>query len=66
VAAPIVALGHDVEEKGLHVIVEGLVIQEELGHQAEVLAVDLVLLAVYLRCGTSDSARVECKDKGIE
>jgi hypothetical protein len=48
VATPIVALSHDVEEEGFDVIVEGLVVQEELGHQAEVLAVDLVLLAVHL------------------
>ena len=31
--------GHHVEEEGLHVEVERLVVQEELGQQAEVLAV---------------------------
>ena len=34
--------GHDVEEEGLHVEVERLVVQEELGQQAQVLAVLLV------------------------
>ena len=39
VAALGVGDGHDVEEEGLHVEVERLVVQEELGQQAEILAV---------------------------
>ena len=31
--------GHDVKEEGLHVEVERLVVEEELGQQAEILAV---------------------------
>ena len=34
--------GHDVEEEGFHVEVERFVVQEELGKQAQVLAVLLV------------------------
>ena len=56
-ATPVVALGHDVEEERLDIVVESLVVEEQLGHQAHVLAVDLVLLAV--RLGTKmHSARV--------
>ena len=40
-AAVGVSLGHDVEEEGFHVIVEGLVIEEELRQQTQVLTVDL-------------------------
>lgn len=41
VGALAVHLGQEVEDEGLDVEVEGLVVQEELGQQAEVLAVDL-------------------------
>ena len=41
VAAGVVCLGHDVEEEGLHVVVQRLVVQEQLGQETEVLAVDL-------------------------
>ena len=46
-----VVLGQDVEEEGLHVIVERLVVQEELGQEAQVLAVDLARHAVHLEDG---------------
>ena len=46
-----VALRHDVEEKRLNVKVERLVIEEELGHQAQALAVHLVQLSVDLEGG---------------
>ena len=36
-----VVLGHDVEEEGVSVVVEGLVIQEQFGQQAEVLGIRL-------------------------
>ncbi len=35
------ALAHDVEEEGVHVVVQRLVVQEELGEQAQILAVHL-------------------------
>ena len=42
-------LTQDIEEEGIHVVIERLVIQEELGHQAQALAIDFVLLAVNLK-----------------
>ena len=42
---------HDVEEEGVCVVVERLVIEEELGEEAEVLRVRLVLAAVDLEEG---------------
>ena len=41
-------LRQNVEQKRLHVVVERLVIEEELGEEAEVLTVDLVVLSVDL------------------
>ena len=46
-----VVLSQDIEEERLHVIVEGLVVEEELDQQTEVLAVDLVGVAVHLEHG---------------
>lgn len=43
-----VGVGHHVEEEGLHVVVQGLVVEEELGQQAQLLTVLLVLPAVDL------------------
>ena len=43
VTALLVHLSQYVEEKWFHVKVECLVVQEELGHQTEVLTVDLVI-----------------------
>ena len=40
-AARVVCLRHDVEQEGLHVIVQRLVVQEQLGQETQVLAVDL-------------------------
>ena len=40
-AAGVVRLRHDVEEEGLHVVVQRLVVQEQLGQETQVLAVDL-------------------------
>ena len=51
VAAFGVVFREDVEEKGLDVVVQGLVVQEQLHQQAEVLAVDLVHVAVHLEHG---------------
>ena len=48
-AALLVHLSQDVEEEWLHIKVECLVVQEELGHEAEVLAVDLVVTAIHLK-----------------
>lgn len=41
VAACVIGLGHHVEEEGLHVVVERLMVQEEFGQKTQVLAVDL-------------------------
>jgi hypothetical protein len=51
VAAGRVGRGHHVEEEGLHVKVEGLVVEEKLGKEAQVLAVLLVPLAADLEDG---------------
>ena len=47
-AAPGVILSHDVEEEWLDSEVECLVLQEQLGHETQALAVDLVFLSVNL------------------
>lgn len=44
----LVHLAKDVEQEGVHVEVESLVVEKQLGEQAQVLAVDLVLGAVHL------------------
>ena len=44
-----VILSHDVEEEWLDCEVEGLVLQKELCHEAQALAVDLVLLPIHLK-----------------
>ena len=46
-ARALVVLGEHVEEERLDVVVERLVVEKELGEQAQVLAVDLVELAVH-------------------
>ena len=48
VTALAVILGEDIEQEGLHVVVERLVIEEQLDEQTEVLAVDLVGVAIHL------------------
>lgn len=48
VAPFVVVLGQDVEKEGLHVIVEGLVVQEQLGQQTQVLTVDSAHVPVHL------------------
>ena len=44
----LVHLAEDVENEGLHIKVERLVVQEQLGEQAEVLAVQFVVQPVHL------------------
>ena len=44
----VVVFTEDVEEEGVHVIEEGLVVKKKFGEVAEVLAVDLLLGPVYL------------------
>ena len=51
VGAVRVGLGEDVEEERLDVVAQRLVVEEELGEEAQVLAVDLVLAAVDLEHG---------------
>ena len=43
-----VILGQDVEEEGLHIVVEGLVVQEQLGQQTQVLTVDCAHIPINL------------------
>lgn len=43
-----VILGEDVKKEGLHVVVESLVVQEELGQQTQVLTVDCAHIPVNL------------------
>lgn len=48
VATFAVVLGQDVEKEGLHVVVEGLVVQEQLGQQTQVLTVDCAHIPINL------------------
>lgn len=47
----IIDFGHNIEEERLDVIEKGFVIQEHLGEQAKVLAIDLVLASIDLEDG---------------
>ena len=47
--ATLIALAQDVEEEEVDVVVQGLVVQEELGQVTQVLAVHLLLLAIHLK-----------------
>lgn len=47
-AALAVVLREDVEKERLHVVVQGLVVQEQLGQQAQVLTVDCAHISVHL------------------
>ena len=44
----LIDLGHDVEVEGIDVVVQSLVIEEELGQEAKILAVHTVVLAINL------------------
>ena len=46
--AKLVVLCHDIEEKGICVIVERLVVQKHLGYQTQVLGISLCILCVPL------------------
>ena len=48
VAALAVVLGEHIEEEGLHVVVQRLVVQKQLGQQTQVLTVDCAHVAVHL------------------
>ena len=49
VASVAVRDGHHVEQEGLHIIVEGFVVQKGLGNQAEILTILFVLLPANLK-----------------
>lgn len=49
VTAFLIHLSQDVEEERLYIEVECLVIQEEFGHQTQVLAVDLMVSAIHFK-----------------
>ena len=47
-AAIFIVFGQNVEEKGFHIIVESLVVEEEFSKEAEILTVDFVRITIYL------------------
>ena len=49
VKAVVVALAHDVEQERVGVVIQGLVVEEQLGQEAQILSVGLVLAAVDLK-----------------
>lgn len=46
--ALMISIRHDVEQERFHVVVQRLVVKEEFGEQAQLLAILLVLTAVHL------------------
>ena len=44
-----IVLAEDVEVEGVDVVVQGLVIEEELGNETQVLAIGLLVLCVHLK-----------------
>ena len=50
-AATLVARGHAVEEKRIDIVVEGLMVEEELGKETEIAAPGTLPPAVYLEEG---------------
>ena len=56
VGSSLVALAQHIEEESIHVVVQRLVVQEQLGQVAQVLAVDLLLPAVDLELHTRAEA----------
>ena len=67
-AAVGVGSGHHVEEEGLHVVVERLVVEERLGDQTKVLTVLLVLLTTHLKrqlCVSVDKKNSYLKDREL-
>jgi len=51
VAASLVTFGEDVKEEWFDIIIKRFVVEKQFGKEAEVLAVDLVLLAVHFKDG---------------
>lgn len=48
--APIlIRLGEYIKQEGLHIIIQRFVIQEHLGQQAQILAVNLVLSSIHFK-----------------
>ena len=43
-----ITLAQNVEQEGIHIIVQSFVVQEQFAEQAQALAVHLVLLAIHL------------------
>ena len=48
-SASFIALTEDVKQEQVHVVVQGLVVQEKLGQVAQVLAVKLLFPAIHLK-----------------
>ena len=65
VAALLVTLGQNIEEKRFHVVVEGFVVQEQLSQETQVLTVDLADVPVHLEDGEVCFA-VDLVCRGVE
>lgn len=59
VAAFAIVLSEDVEKEGLHIIIQGLVVQEQLGQQTQVLTVDCAHVPVNLLWNQRENASVQ-------
>lgn len=53
-----IILCEHVEEEGFYIIIQGLVVEEELGQKAEVLAVDRADLSIHLEKGLNKSVKL--------
>lgn len=51
VCASVIALAQHIEQEEIHIIVQCLMVQEQLGQVAQILAIALLLLAVHLKHG---------------
>ena len=60
-----VVLAENVEQKGLHVIVQSFVVQEQLGQQAQVLAVKFGLGTVHLQPCNSAGTEVQMRQGSV-
>ena len=47
-AAMFIIFGENIEEEGLHIVVESLVVEEEFGEKTEILTIDLIGITVHL------------------
>lgn len=62
-AAFTVVLGEDVEKEGLHIVVEGLVIQEQFSEQTQVLTVDCANIPINLLKDVGKKTQISAKHR---